>query len=62
MDRNEWQDPKNPFLFIFWQVKIDSSRPISKNKAWIVSEIIKKAQVYKFVKTPKEGQTPTSQI
>ncbi|KAF8048320.1 hypothetical protein N665_2562s0002 [Sinapis alba] len=28
------------------QVKLDPSRPLSKNKNWIVAEIIKKARIY----------------
>jgi len=27
-------------------VKLDPSRPLSKNKHWIVAEIIKKARIY----------------
>lgn len=31
----------------FWfQVQIASSRPISKNKAWVVSEILKKERIF----------------
>ncbi|KAL1190784.1 Small ribosomal subunit protein uS17c [Cardamine amara subsp. amara] len=28
------------------RVKLDPSRPLSKNKHWVVSEIIKKARIY----------------
>ncbi|CAG7896716.1 unnamed protein product [Brassica rapa] len=28
------------------QVKLDPSRPLSKNKHWVVAEIIKKARIY----------------
>ncbi|KAF5737723.1 Nucleic acid-binding OB-fold-like protein isoform 1 [Tripterygium wilfordii] len=28
------------------RVKLDPSRPLSKNKRWIVSEILKKARIY----------------
>lgn len=31
---------------IFFKVKVDPSRPLSKHKHWVVAEILKKARIY----------------
>jgi small subunit ribosomal protein S17 len=33
-------------LCLSFQVRLDSSRPLSKRKHWVVAEILKKARIY----------------
>ncbi|CAL9110874.1 unnamed protein product [Musa textilis] len=46
------------FLFLFFlpQVRLDSSRPLSKRKHWVVAEILRKARIY--VRPSLAIQTP----
>ncbi|KAF2617764.1 hypothetical protein F2Q68_00038593, partial [Brassica cretica] len=39
-------DEKDSSCNIGDRVKLDPSRPLSKNKHWVVAEIIKKARIY----------------
>ncbi|RWW01104.1 hypothetical protein GW17_00035878 [Ensete ventricosum] len=44
------------FLLFFPQVRLDSSRPLSKRKHWVVAEILRKARIY--VRPSLAAQTP----
>jgi small subunit ribosomal protein S17 len=55
-------------LWLSFQVRLDSSRPLSKRKHWVVAEILKKARIYVPPSAPVSenassssvGPTPTS--
>ncbi|KAJ1700403.1 hypothetical protein LUZ63_000182 [Rhynchospora breviuscula] len=48
---------ENNYCNIGDQVKIDSSRPLSKRKHWVVAEILRRAKVYV---PPSPTTTPSS--
>ncbi|XP_068657796.1 uncharacterized protein [Aristolochia californica] len=40
------------------RVRLNHSRPLSKNKHWVVAEILKRARIY----VPPSAQTPSSSL
>ncbi|KAL4614164.1 hypothetical protein ACB092_07G034500 [Castanea dentata] len=41
------------------RVRLDPSRPLSKNKRWVVAEILKKARIYQPPSPPSKTATET---
>ncbi|KAL4393734.1 hypothetical protein AHAS_Ahas02G0081600 [Arachis hypogaea] len=51
---------KRSLLLLFFQVRLDTSRTLSKRKHWIVAEILKKARIYTPPTAPVSENMPSS--